>query len=128
MLQFAPLHFDACIEEIFMTLGAGAHLCIAPETVKHSFAAFFTFCADHQISLLDLPTAYFNEMLFASGGERTLPPAVTTVIIGGESLSPRAKERWFAHYPKGRKLFNSYGPTETTVVATAAEIKTMATP
>ncbi|WAY96887.1 AMP-binding protein, partial [Serratia marcescens] len=46
-----------------------------------------------------------------------------TVIIGGESLSPRAKESWFAHYPKGRKLFNSYGPTETTVVATVAEIK-----
>lgn len=123
VLQFAPLHFDACIEEIFMTLGAGAHLCIAPEAVKHSFAAFFTFCADHQISLLDLPTAYFNEMLFASGGEQTLPPAVTTVIIGGESLSPRSKESWFAHYPKGRKLFNSYGPTETTVVATVAEIK-----
>lgn len=128
VLQFAPLHFDACIEEIFMTLGAGALLCIASDSVKHNFAAFFAFCADHQISLLDLPTAYFNEMLFASGGEQALPPAVTTVIIGGESLSSRAKEHWFTHYPRGKRLFNSYGPTETTVVATAAEIRNDGTP
>ncbi|MEX0632521.1 AMP-binding protein [Serratia ureilytica] len=60
------------------------------------------------------------------GGEQTLPPAVTTAIIGGESLSPRAKESWFAHYPKGRKLFNSYGPTETTRGGDGRRNQTMA--
>lgn len=128
VLQFAPLHFDASIEEVFMTLAAGARLYIAPKTVKLNFSDFFTFCATHQISLLDLPTAYFNEMLFALNGKRALPPTITTVIIGGESLSSQARKRWFTHYPDGIRLFNSYGPTEATVVATVAEIKNDDTP
>lgn len=123
VLQFAPLHFDACIEEIFMTLVAGASLYVAPDAVISSFSALLTFCSTYRLSLLDLPTAYFNEMLFALGGALQLPSTVKTVIVGGESLSVRARELWFLQSPSGRRLINSYGPTEATVVATAAEVK-----
>ena len=123
VLQFAPLHFDASIEEIFMTLAVGASLYIAPDASAHSFPDLLEFCATHRLSLLDLPTAYFNELLFALGGELQLPATVKTVIVGGESLSARAKELWFLQPPCGRRLINTYGPTEATVVATAAEVK-----
>ncbi|MTH46372.1 AMP-binding protein [Intestinirhabdus alba] len=123
ILQFAPLFFDASIEEIFITLASGASLYIAPDITTHEFPALLQFCETYRISLLDLPTAYFNELLFALGAERQLPPTVTTVIVGGESLSERTRAHWFLHHPGGRRLINSYGPTEATVVATAAAVK-----
>lgn len=123
VLQFAPLHFDASIEEIFMTLAVGASLYVAPDASAHSFPDLLEFCATHHLSLLDLPTAYFNEMLFALGGKLQMPATVTTVIVGGESLSARSKELWFSKHSGHRRLINSYGPTEATVVATAAEVK-----
>ncbi|MGF6190992.1 AMP-binding protein [Serratia sp. 2723] len=123
ILQFAPLHFDASIEEIFMTLAVGASLYVASDASAHSFPDLLEFCATHHLSLLDLPTAYFNELLFALGGELQLPETVKTVIVGGESLSSRTRDLWFLQSPCGRRLINSYGPTEATVVATAAEVK-----
>lgn len=123
ILQFAPLHFDACIEEIFMSLATGACLYIASEATKYNFRNFLSFCSLHNINILDLPTAYFNEMLFALNQKLTLPSNIETIIIGGENLSQQTKERWFSYNYNGCRLINSYGPTETTVVATATEIK-----
>ncbi|MEX0493719.1 AMP-binding protein [Raoultella terrigena] len=128
VLQFAPFFFDASIEEIFVTLASGASLYIPPDATAYSFSALFNFCETHRINLLDIPTAYFNEMLFALGSKLQLPPTITTVIVGGESLSERARSLWFLHNPSGRRLINSYGPTEATVVATTAEAKNDDTP
>lgn len=123
VLQFAPLHFDACIEEIFMSLATGACLYIASETTKYDFRDFLSFCDFNSINILDLPTAYFNEMLFALSQNLVLPSTIKTIIIGGENLTQQTKERWFNYNYNSCRLFNSYGPTETTVIATAAEVK-----
>lgn len=123
ILQFAPLYFDASIEEIFVSLASGASLYIAPGTTILSFPALFQFCVEHSLSLLDLPTAYFNEMLFALSDDLMLPPTIRTVIVGGERLSERTRELWFSLHPSGIRLINSYGPTEATVVSTTAVVK-----
>ena len=95
VLQFAPLHFDACVEEIFLTLCAGATLVVRTDDMVQSLPRFLEAVARHGITVLDLPTAFWQELAYAissdSGG---LPPAVRTVIIGGEAALPEPILRW----------------------------------
>ncbi|GAA2807507.1 AMP-binding protein [Crossiella cryophila] len=119
VLQFAPLHFDASVEEVYLALGAGARLVVRTEGVE-SVAALLAECAAAGITVLDLPTGYWHELAYAvCAGELSLPPSVRLVIIGGEAAAPEWVRRWRTSVP-GVALVNSYGPTETTVVATTA--------
>ncbi|PRH79043.1 non-ribosomal peptide synthetase [Streptomyces solincola] len=123
VLQFAPLHFDASVEEIFLTLCAGATLVLRGEGMTESVPHFLRECARLRTSVLDLPTAYWHEVAYAvSTGAATLPDAVRTVVIGGEAALPERVERWRAAVGTSVALLNTYGPTEATVVATVADL------
>ncbi|GIJ56361.1 non-ribosomal peptide synthetase [Virgisporangium aurantiacum] len=118
VLQFAPLHFDASVEELFVTLCAGATLVIRTPAMLESVPRLLSGCADAGVTVLDLPTAYWHEVAYLVGGGATLPAGIRTVIIGGEAAAPARVARW----PATVRLINSYGPTEATVVATAADL------
>ncbi|MBB5933363.1 thioester reductase domain-containing protein [Streptomyces zagrosensis] len=123
VLQFAPLHFDASVEEIFLTLCAGATLVVRTDEMTESVPTLTGACERLRISVLDLPTAYWHEMAYAlSTGAATLPAAVRTVIIGGEAAVPERVDRWRRAVGTSVRLFNTYGPTEATVVATVADL------
>lgn len=120
ILQFAPLHFDASVEEIFLALCHGATLVLRDDAVLDTFAAFTGFVAQARLSVLDLPTAYWHELAHA------LTPAwanelrgVRLTIIGGEAALPERARQWRALLP-AQTLVNSYGPTEASVIATTA--------
>ncbi|MFJ1866071.1 amino acid adenylation domain-containing protein [Streptomyces sp. NPDC088097] len=123
VLQFAPLHFDASVEEIFLTLGAGATLVLRDEDML-DVPGLLAGCAAHGITVLDLPTAYWHELAHAlSTGVAELPPTLRTVVIGGEAALPERVGRWCrAVDPERVRLLNTYGPTEATVVATVADL------
>ena len=123
VLQFASLSFDASAEEIFPCLLHGATLVLRTDEMLSSPAAFLEACAERQISLLDLPTAYWRELVtaVASDGIR-LPSALRLVIIGGEAASPDTVASWRKHAPPHVRLLNTYGPTEATIVATSSEL------
>ncbi|SDE59242.1 non-ribosomal peptide synthetase [Streptomyces griseoaurantiacus] len=123
VLQFAPLHFDASVEEIFLTLCTGATLVIRTDDMTESVPRFLDACARLRVSVLDLPTAYWHELAYAaSTGAATLPEAVHTVVIGGEAALPERVERWRKAVGTSIALLNTYGPTEATVVATVADL------
>ncbi|WP_049559206.1 thioester reductase domain-containing protein [Nonomuraea sp. SBT364] len=123
VLQFAPLHFDASVEEIFLTLCAGATLVLRTDEMLQSVGRLLQACADLGVTVLDLPTAFWHEVAYAlSTGTAGLPPGVRTVIIGGEAALPERVARWHAAVRGSARLFNTYGPTEATVVATVAEL------
>ncbi|MFF3200843.1 amino acid adenylation domain-containing protein [Streptomyces sp. NPDC002962] len=123
VLGFAPLHFDTSVEEIFLTLCAGATLVIRTDDMTDSVPAFLDACARLRISFLDLPTAYWHELAHAvSTGAATLPTEVRTVVIGGETALPERVDRWRAAVGPSVRLLNTYGPTEATVVATVADL------
>ncbi|MFJ3493811.1 amino acid adenylation domain-containing protein [Streptomyces sp. NPDC086091] len=123
VLQFAPAHFDASVEEIFLTLCAGATLVIRPDDMTESVPGFLDACARLRISVLDLPTAYWHEVAYAlSTGAAALPAAVRTVVIGGEAALPERVGRWRKAVGTSVALLNTYGPTEATVVATVADL------
>ncbi|MEU9431143.1 thioester reductase domain-containing protein [Streptomyces sp. NPDC048252] len=123
VLGFAPLHFDTSVEEIFLTLCAGATLVVRTDDMTDSVPAFLDACARLRISFLDLPTAYWHEVAHAvSTGTAALPTEVRTVVIGGESALPERVDRWREAVGTSVRLLNTYGPTEATVVATVADL------
>ncbi|GAA4660426.1 hypothetical protein GCM10023347_09920 [Streptomyces chumphonensis] len=123
VLQFAPLHFDASVEELFVTLCAGATLVLRTAEMTESVDTLLRACEAHGVTVLDLPTAYWNELAYAVAGRAvTLPANLHTVVIGGESAYPERVDRWRDTVGDSVRLLNTYGPTEATVVATVADL------
>ncbi|MFG2753360.1 amino acid adenylation domain-containing protein [Streptomyces xanthophaeus] len=123
VLQFAPLHFDASVEELFLSLGSGARLVLRDEEML-DVPGLLAGCEEHGITVLDLPTAYWHELAHALAcGSAALPPVLRTVVIGGEAALPERVAQWRRAVDGGRvRLLNTYGPTEATVVATVADL------
>lgn len=125
VLQFAPLHFDACIEEIFISLSLGATLVLRDDDALQSMDAFAALLTRQQISIADLPTAFFHEWVLSLTSDQLLPATLRQVIVGGEALQAGMLTRWqqlAAASGKQVQLINSYGPTETTVVALTQDV------
>src|SRR5215213_587316 len=127
VLQFASLSFDASVEEIFPSLTCGAALVLRSDRMVDSMQRFVRECSERAISVLDLPTAFWHELVLAFESEGlTLPPSVRLVIIGGEKVLSERVAQWHAHTARTARparMINTYGPTEATVVATLCELR-----
>jgi len=122
VLQFAPLAFDASVEELFVTWAAGATLVLRDDARLDSLRAFCEACEHERISVLDLPTAFWHELTLAlETGSARLWPELRLLIIGGEAALPGRLSAWRRLAPQVR-LLNTYGPAEATVVATFADL------
>jgi len=118
ILQFASLSFDNSIEEIFPALVAGATLVLRNAKMMASPAQFFATCRDWQITVLDLPTAYWHTLAAELPHDPgALPAAVRAVAMGGERPLPERVLGWLAAVGPYPRLLNTYGPTEATVMA-----------
>lgn len=123
VLQFSPLHFDASVEEIFLTLSVGATLILRNEEMLESLPRFLLTCERLRISVLDLPTAFWHELSFCiSQHEAVLPVSLRMLIIGGEAALAERVARWRASVAPHVLLFNTYGPTEATVICTTVTL------
>ncbi len=121
VLQFAPLHFDASVEEIYLALCSGATLVLRNDAMLESLPAFAEALAERRISVLDLPTAFWHELAYCfSEGQAALPDSVRLVIIGGEAALAERVARWRSSVAPSVVLLNTYGPTEATVICTSA--------
>jgi amino acid adenylation domain-containing protein len=121
-LQFASISFDASVEEIFSSLTRGATLVVRGE-VQEGISEFLERCRTQRITLLQLPTAFWNQMVTAMEAESlNLPDTVRVMFVGGEKLQARRLISWWPRVHPRFKLINAYGPTETTVAATLCPI------
>uniref|UniRef100_A0A2P1CZA1 AptA2 n=1 Tax=Nostoc sp. HIID-D1B TaxID=2027338 RepID=A0A2P1CZA1_9NOSO len=122
ILQFASICFDTSIEEIFPCLSVGATLVLRTEEMLHSSDEFWRCCREWQLTVLDLPTAYWHQLVAELNPEDTrITESLRMVIIGGEEAQLERGKRWhssIAHLSHPPQLLNSYGPTEATVVTT----------
>ncbi|MFT5358840.1 MAG: amino acid adenylation domain-containing protein [Polyangiales bacterium] len=119
VIQFASPSFDVWFEEVVPTALIGAALVVRDEMCARSIDHLLERVREHRISVLQLPTAFFNEVvaeMTRSGGR--LPAVVRLVIIGGERANAAACARFSEAHPEVR-LVNAYGPTETTITALA---------
>ena len=117
VLQFSPFSFDISVEEVFPSWLAGSAVVLRTDDAITSLAHFLRFARDEHLTVLNLPTAYWHELVEALP-DHTLPASLRLVVIGGERASEAAYQRWKEHTGGRVKLINTYGPTETTVIAT----------
>ncbi|GIH41668.1 non-ribosomal peptide synthetase [Microbispora corallina] len=118
IVQFASPSFDTHAEEIFPALAAGATVVLLPGgavTLPDLLAA------DAGVTVLDLPTAYWQRLADLAG-EIVWPEALRLVVIGGEQAAAEPLARWRARFGGRVRVVNTYGPTETTVIATADDL------
>ncbi|MCO7224317.1 non-ribosomal peptide synthetase [Pleionea sp. CnH1-48] len=119
MLQFAAASFDMSVEEIFGALCNGATLVLRNDDCLSSSEGFWNFCSQHALSRLNLPTAFWHQLVEES--PQQLPASIGIISVGGEALNQARIEQWQGRYQHQVKLVNAYGPTEATVNACIAE-------
>ncbi|MGH6656802.1 MAG: amino acid adenylation domain-containing protein [Actinocrinis sp.] len=120
VLQFAAVTFDTHVEEVFPTLASGAML-VLPGEAGALLPDFLQTAHADGLTVLDLPTAYWHELVAEADAVRW-PETLRLVILGGDQASGTAVAAWRERFGDGIELVNTYGPTEATVIATAARL------
>ena len=124
MLQFCSISFDAALEEIYSTWAAGATLVFRDDNVSLEPSEFLQWVAQQRITIMDLPTAYWHEWVYALPDlSQKAPASLRLVIVGGEKASPEAYSTWHKFVGNKVRWINTYGPAEASVVATTYEPK-----
>ena len=83
---------------------------------------FLRWVAEKRVTTLDLPTAYWHELVRElSESALSLPKSLRMVIVGGEKASAAALATWRKFAGPRVRWVNTYGPTETSVIVTSYE-------
>lgn len=123
VLQFASLGWDTCLEEILPALTAGAALVFDDAAHSGSFPRFVRMLEEREITVLDVPTAFWHELVFFLHEEQAaLPGCVRLVVIGGERVDPTRLRQWRALELGHITLLNTYGCTETTMITHSVQL------
>jgi amino acid adenylation domain-containing protein len=122
ILQFASLNFDTSVQEIFSALSGGATLVLRSEEMIETVATFLAKCREWSLTVLDLPTSYWHELVAVASAEHLyFAESMRLVVIGGERALPERFAQWQEMTKNRVRLLNGYGPTEGTVAATRWE-------
>jgi amino acid adenylation domain-containing protein len=122
MLQFASIGFDIAVEEIYPTWFAGGAVVLRSDEMSLDAIDFLRWIDKRKITALDLPTAYWHELVHELLESREqLPEHLRLVIVGGEKASASAYASWLKAGGARVRWVNTYGPTEGSVIASAYE-------
>ncbi|MFF3839052.1 amino acid adenylation domain-containing protein [Streptomyces sp. NPDC001930] len=120
IVQFASIGFDTHAEEIWPALTAGACVVLLPGGGR-TLLDLLRSEAGRSVTVLDLPTAYWQELV-SLGDQAPWPPALRLVILGGSEARAVTLAQWRERHGDTVRLVNTYGPTEATVIVTAGEL------
>lgn len=119
ILQFSSMSFDIIVEELFPSLITGAAVILRPEDIVTSTSNFLQFTQQQKITVLNVPTAFWHELVNGlSLIKKTLPKSIRLVVVGGEKASRATYLTWLKLVGDYPRWLNTYGPTETTVTTT----------
>ncbi len=117
MLQFCSISWDTALEEIFPVVSVGGSLVLRDEQPLGVFE-LLELCREKRITLMDLPTALFHQLVSSlSSGSARLPACIRSITIGGEAVGLEYLRQWFQS-THNVQLFNTYGTTEAGAVLT----------
>jgi len=117
-LQFASISFDTAMEDIFTSLLGGCRLALRDDEMLVSCADFYARCRQWNISIMNIPTAFWHGLVQDSNDALTLPDSIRLVGIGGERAQAAFMDIWQKQVCNKSGLINIYGPTEATVSST----------
>ena len=98
--------FDISVEEILVTLAAGATLAVVPPSA-YAGEEMAEVLRAHQVTHLNVTPTVVSSL------DPVTLPDLHTIVVGGDACPPELVTAW-----SGRTLLNGYGPTETTVTVT----------
>ena len=125
VLQFASLSFDVAVEEIFPSWACGATVVVRPDHVVNSHQTFLEFLRKERISVVNLSTPYWNELMIELSRSPSLSlEGLRLAAIGGEKGLPEGFTFAQQQVGKGVRILNVCGPTETTVTNIAYDFST----
>jgi len=119
VLQFASLGFDVAQEEIWPSWAAGAAVVVNPVWLPdpHQLSEI---AADHEVTVLQLPTAYWRTVTAELGGPADGAfSGIRLVVVGGEAARRADLVAHASSALRHAELVNGYGPTETVVTSVA---------
>ncbi|MET9541487.1 condensation domain-containing protein [Streptomyces sp. NPDC006553] len=117
IVQFASIGFDTHAEEIWPALTAGACVVLLPGGGR-TLPDLLRSDAGRSVTVLDLPTAYWQELV-SLGDQAPWPPALRLVVLGGSEARAVTLAQWRERHGDTVRLVNTYGPTEATVLGSA---------
>ncbi|MFB6530857.1 amino acid adenylation domain-containing protein [Streptomyces sp. NPDC056399] len=120
IVQFASIGFDTHAEEIWPALTAGACVVLLPGGGR-TLPDLLRREAGRSVTVLDLPTAYWQELV-SLGDQAPWPPALRLVILGGSEARAVTLAQWRERHGDTVRLVNTYGPTEAAVIVTAGDL------
>lgn len=115
VLQFASATFDASLEQVLVSLAAGACL-ILPPAGHLDPQAMLDFMSKEQVSVAEFPPAYLR--LLARALPHPATDQIRCMLSGGDALPPELAQELVERLPADSRLVNIYGPTEATMAAT----------
>lgn len=122
VVQFCSIGFGVSVEELFATWVAGATVVLRPDDLPLLGPAWSEWLRSRQVSVLNLPTAYWQEWVrdLDRRGEPA-PERLRLVVVGGDRALAATYRRW-AHVSGGRvRWLNVYGSAEVSHMATIYE-------
>src|SRR4030095_1277756 len=113
VLQFHTISFDAAVEELFPTWGAGATVVMRGEELVSPGEELEKLIGQEQMTVVNLPTAYWHEWVVDGKRRQGITAdGLRLVIVGGDKVSAERYEQW-QELTGGRvRWVNTYGPTE----------------
>ncbi len=121
-LQFVSIGFDVSVQEILPTWTSGATVVLKPADLPGAADGLLRFVERQRLSIVNLPTSYWNEWVTALGARRArVPPSLRVLIVGTEQTLMEPWRRWEQLAGDRVRLINGYGPTETTIEASYYE-------
>ncbi|HEY0513939.1 MAG TPA: non-ribosomal peptide synthase/polyketide synthase, partial [Thermoanaerobaculia bacterium] len=115
-LQFSPLSFDVCFQEMFSTWAVGGTVVLISDDDRRNPEALLEILESERIGRLFLPFVALNHLAEAAERLQARPSRLREVITAGEQLqSSDAIVGWFRRLGDCT-LENQYGPSELHVV------------
>ncbi len=110
----APFYFDLSIFDIFVTIKAGATLCIIPQGMSAFPKSLAAFIEEKKISIwYSVPSVLIQLILYGNLEAKNLS-SLKKIIYAGEEFPVKYLKKLMDILPLV-KYFNLYGPTETNV-------------
>jgi amino acid adenylation domain-containing protein len=111
----APFHFDLSIFDLFVSIKAGAEICLIPRVLSSFPVSLADFIEKNRITIwYSIPGVLVNLVLNVKKFKTKLQ-SIKKLIYAGENFPVKYLKNIISHLAK-TEFYNLYGPTETNVI------------
>lgn len=112
--NFAPLHFDLSVFDIFVAIACGACVTMVPANIAGNPRAIIDWATRQKVTFwYSVPSVWVSIMNYASINPQDLQ-SLRYILFAGEVFPPKLLKELMVKLPKAL-YYNLYGPTETNV-------------